>query len=360
MVWIALQRTGKLTSLGTHGVAGRAAIVFYSFSYYPWKLVWPVELSPMYEVPAHVDPLRPRFVVAMVVVVLATAALVVLRRRWPGGLAAWAYSALMILPLSGVVHAGSQLVQDRWSYLSGMGFNLLAGGWIVWLLDAGARGWVSAVIARSATAGAGAALLFLAIAAWDQSKVWVDSETLWRWSVNVDPDCSVCWNNLGTSLSAENRHPEAEEAYRKAFALRPNRASLASNIGTALYEQEKVREAEEMFHLALSLDRNDTRVLDSLGAVYSQQRKYAESLPYYRQAFDQDPGFPTLAPNYSLALVARAAEERRAGRALVAKALLQEALAVNPGDAEARRQLQGLLPGPSGVGAGPVGPGPTR
>ena len=144
VVWVAVQSAAKLTGLGTHGVAGRLAIVFYSFFYYPWKLVWPVELSPMYEVPPHLDPLQPRFVVAIAVVVLVTAALVALRRRWPAGLAAWAYSALMILPLSGVIHAGFQLVQDRWSYLSGMGFNLLAGGGIAWLLDARARGRVSA------------------------------------------------------------------------------------------------------------------------------------------------------------------------------------------------------------------------
>jgi tetratricopeptide (TPR) repeat protein len=258
------------------------------------------------------------------------------------------------------VHSGHQLAHDRYSYLSGLGFAALAGGGLARLLDARSRGRVSAVIARSVLAGAAAVLLVLAVGAWDQTKVWQDSETLWRWSVNLDPDCSICWNNLGTSLTAQNRHPEAEEAFRKAFALRPKRATVASNIATALYGQKKVREAEEMLRLALSLDENDTGALANLGAVYSQEGKYAESLPYYRQAFAQDPGFAGLAPNYSLALVARAAEERRAGRTLVAKVLLQEALAVNPGDAEARRQLQALLAEPGGVGAGPAGPGPTR
>jgi len=70
-----------------------------------------------------------------------------------------------------------------------------------------------------------------------------------------------------------------------------------------------------MLLLALSLDKNDTGALANLGAVYSQQGKYAQSLPYYRQAFLQDPRWKSLAPNYSQALVARAAEERRAGSA---------------------------------------------
>jgi tetratricopeptide (TPR) repeat protein len=158
----------------------------------------------------------------------------------------------------------------------------------------------------------------------------------------------------------QKRHAEAEAAFRRAFALRPKRATLASNIATALHWQNKDKEAEEMLHLALRLEPNLTGALANLGAVYSQQGKYAESLPYYRRAFAQHAGFAGLARNYSLALVASAAEERRAGRALVAKVLLQEALAVIPGDAEARGQLQALLAEPGGVDAGPAGPGPTR
>jgi hypothetical protein len=81
VVWIAVQREAKISGLVAHGDAGRVAMAFYSFFYYPWKLVGPVELSPLYEVPAHLDPFGPRFVVALFVVVLATAALVAFRKR---------------------------------------------------------------------------------------------------------------------------------------------------------------------------------------------------------------------------------------------------------------------------------------
>ncbi len=349
-----------VTGYETYGPGSRVAMTAYTFSFYPARWLWPLRLIPLYELPVEVHLLAPRFLIPALAFVAVTALLFALRRIFPAGLAAWTLSVLMLLPISGIVHSGHQLAHDRYSYLSGLGFAALAGGGLTRLLNARSRGRVSALIARSVLAGAAAVLLVLAVGAWDQSKIWQDSETLWRWSVNMDPDCSVCWNNLGTSLSAHNRHPEAEEAFRKAFALRPKRATLASNIGIALYRQMKVREAEEMLHLALSLDRNDTRALASLGAVYSQQGKYAEALPIYRQAFAQDPGFGTLAPNYLLTLVARAAEERRAGRALVAKALLQEALVVNPGDAEARRQLQALLADGDSAGAGPPEPRPSR
>jgi len=345
VVWIAVQRAAKLTGLGTHGLAGRAAIVFYSFFYYPWKLVWPVELSPMYEVPPHLDPLQPRFVVATAVVVLVTAALVALRRRWPAGLAAWVYSALMILPLSGVIHAGFQLVQDRWSYLSGMGFNLLAGGGIAWLLDARARGRVGAMITRSASAGVAAALLFLAVATWDQSKVWANSETLWRWAASLDPECAVCWNNLGQALSGQKRHPEAEAAYRRVATLRPMTGSLANNIGIALAGQRKDADAEAMLLEALRLDPNLTGALLNLGSHEAQTGRFAEALSHLRRAYALDPRFFASAMELAQALVAAAAAERKAGRPDQAMALYREALTVQPGNAQARDGLEAISAG---------------
>jgi len=356
---VVLLGTG-VTGYETFGPGARVAMTAYTFSFYPARWLWPVRLIPLYELPVDVRLLAPRFMIPALAFVAVTALLWVLRRVFPAGLAAWTLSVLMLLPISGIVHSGHQLAHDRYSYLSGLGFAALAGGGLARLLDARSRGRVSTVIARSVLAGAAAVLLLLAVGAWDQSKIWRDSETLWRWSVNVEPECSVCWNNLGTSLTFQKRHAEAEAAFRQAFALRPKRAMLASNIATALHWQNKDKEAEEMLHLALRLDPNLSGALANLGAVVSQQGKYAESLPYYRQAFAQEPGFAGLAPNYSMALVARAAEERRAGRSLEAKALLQEALAVSPGDGEARRQLQALLAEPVRVDAGPAGPRPTR
>ncbi len=57
--------------------------------------------------------------------VLVTAVLIGLRKRWPGGLAAWAFSVLMLAPTSAVVRQGVDLSPDRYTYLSGMGFAVL-------------------------------------------------------------------------------------------------------------------------------------------------------------------------------------------------------------------------------------------
>ena len=258
----------------------------------------------------------------------------------------------MILPLSGVVHAGFQLVQYRWSYLSGMSFVLLAGGGLAWLLDARARGRVSAMIARSVMLGAIAMIVFLAAGAWDQSKVWHDSETLWRWGANMDPECTVCWNNLGTALVGQKRYAEAEDSYRRVVRLRPMSAPLANNIATALAGQGKPAEAEEMLRLALRLDPDLTGAQLNLGLYEAQTGRFDEALAHLRKAYARDRKFPGAAKELERVLILAAAHELEGGRAEEAIALYREAVSVQPGDKQAQEALQALL---ARRGAAPLG-----
>ena len=331
-----------VTEYARYGVGARVAMTAYTFVFYPARWFWPIELLPLYELPPEVRLLAPRFLVPALTFVVVTAVLVVLRRHWPAGLAAWAASVLMLLPISGAVHSGHQLAHDRYSYLSGLGLALLFGGGLTWLLGARTQGKVSPIIARALTAGAALVVLALGAAAWDQSKVWQDSETLWRWSTSMDPQCAICWNNLGTSLIDQKRHVEAEAAFRRTLALRPTRATVANNIATALYGQGKYPEAEEMLKVALQLDPHLTGALMNMGALKAQAGHYAEALTYFRPAYHRDPKFTDLARNFSMALTHEGKEQEKAGRRLQAMSLYQEALAVMPGDAEARSRLHTL------------------
>lgn len=131
-----------LTGLVDYGVGARAALAAYSFWFYPLSFVWPLGLSPLYELPASVDLIQWRFLGPLLGVGVVTASAVLLRHRFPAGLATWVHSVAAVAPVSGVLHSGIQLAADRYAYLAGFGFALLAGACLLWIVRQRSRGRV--------------------------------------------------------------------------------------------------------------------------------------------------------------------------------------------------------------------------
>src|SRR5437879_1125872 len=79
---------GNMAPLAKLSVLGRLAVSAYGLSFYLWKMVVPVNLSPVYE-RGQVDPWATPFILSYGLVLALTAIVLVLRRRLPGLPAAW-------------------------------------------------------------------------------------------------------------------------------------------------------------------------------------------------------------------------------------------------------------------------------
>ncbi len=342
---VALRLSGlRITSYWVYGPEARGAMVAYSLWFYPSTWLWPVRLSPLYELPARVDPLAWRFLGPIVGFIAVTLLLVLLRKRWPAGLAAWVYSALMILPISGVVHAGFQLAHDRYSYLSGLGLALLPGGAVCWILAAAKTRRVSRPVAAGALGVALAVIAALGVGAWQQTRIWHDSETPWRWGLEVDPRCAVCANNLAAlinNLSSRNaaQSAEAEAVARRAIALNPAYDSSYNTLGAILADRHDDAGAEAAFRQAMRLAPDRVPPVANLGVLYARNGRYAEALPLLRSAWARDPGYPALKRNFGLALRDAGTAQARAGQLDEAVAHFREAEPLIPDDADLHRNL---------------------
>ena len=324
---LSVTRGATWTGFEVYGPSVRVAMSAYSFMFYPWKFVWPVGLSALYELPARVDPLAGRFVVPLIAVPVLTVALVLLRRRWPAGLAAWLQSMIVLLPVSGVVHSGFQLAHDRYSYLSGLGLALLLGGGLAWTLRLRATGRVGWPVTAAVSAAAALVVVGLSAGTWQQSRVWHDSETLWRSAIDVDPQCMLCWNNLGHALLAQGGHADAERVFVKAISLRPDRPGPWNNLGTALALQQRYREAEAPYAKAIELSGGELRdAVSNLGRLYAVQGRYGDALPLLRRANAMKPGVPEVVASLRLSLKNQGGALAAAGRSADAEALFREGL----------------------------------
>ena len=103
----------RVTPLALYPPVARVAMAAYSLAFYPWKTLAPLDLMPMYELPVRVSLLgrrsSPRSSPSRSS-----------RWRWwwraGGGRAgspSWLAYAVTLAPVSGLIHAGPQLVADR-------------------------------------------------------------------------------------------------------------------------------------------------------------------------------------------------------------------------------------------------------
>ncbi len=335
----AVTRGAGWTSYDAYGLGARLVMTGYSFWFYPWKLIWPETLSPLYELPARIRLLDAEFLWPTVSVVAATAILVLGRRRFPGALAAWLHSIIVLAPVSGIAHAGNQLAHDRYSYLSGLGFAVLAGAGVTWLDRQRVRGRVSRWVLGTAVTAVVLALAGLGAGTWVQSRIWRDSESLWRSAVTADPTCALCRQKLGNVLLAAGLHREAEAELTHAIALRPERPTAHNSLGALFVDGGRLGEAETEFREAIRLAPQYAEATANLGALYARQRRYAEAIAALRRAIVLSPQLDTARGNLAFALDDAGVGLAQDGKRAEALPLFREATELLPAEATFWRNL---------------------
>jgi protein O-mannosyl-transferase len=335
----AVTRGAGWTSYGDYGIGARLAMTGYSFWFYPWKLVWPEKLSPLYELPAHIGLLDARFLWPTIGVVVVAVLLLLGRRRLPGALAAWVQSMIVLAPVSGIAHAGHQLAHDRYSYLSGLGFAVLAGAAVTWLAGQRASGRVSRWVYGATVTAVALALFGLGAGTWVHTSVWRDSESLWRAAVTADPACALCRQKLGEVLQTASLAGEAEAELTRAVALRPDRPTAHNSLGAFFVSRDRFGDAESEFREALRLMPSYPDAVANLGALHARQRKYAEAIVELRLALAMFPQHENARRNLAFALDSAGIDLARAGQLREAVALFKEATALQPGESSLWRDL---------------------
>ena len=277
------------TPAARYPLGSRIAMALYSMVFYVSKTVLPTDLSPLYELPVRVNPLDPEFVLAGIAVALVSVSLVALAGRWPAGLAAYAWYAILLAPVGGLVHAGFQLAHDRYSYLSCLGFAVLVGGGVTWLVGAHASGTVRPPLFRASWAALAALLTTLGALTWFQVQVWRDNESLWTHAMIATPECSICHDNYGAAIVNRERKDPGEtliaiDHFVRALMLKPDREKPYGGLGLALLQLNRPGDAEAALRRATAKFPTETGPLNNLGMALNQQGRFEEAVPFLRRA----------------------------------------------------------------------------
>jgi tetratricopeptide (TPR) repeat protein len=277
VTYYAQNASAFITPLERYPLSARPAMVFWSLWFYVEKTILPQGLTPLYELPVKVSLLDPKFFLAGMAVISITTTVVVLRRRVPGALAVWVYYAIALGPVIGIVHSGHQLTNDRYSYLPGLGLSLLIGAAAGAAVQAAAAGTLRPVLAKML---AGLGVLWLCALAYlsaQQIRVWRDTESLWRYSLESDPSCSICHGNLGVFLSMQGHFGLAHAEFERVRALRPDNMKVHLHIGYTYAMGGNFDRAVEHFELYVGRYPNDVDGLNNLGSAMLSSRRPAEA-----------------------------------------------------------------------------------
>ncbi len=269
--------------LDVYGLPERIAQSFYGLAFYIVKTLMPSGLLPIYELPVHMSPFEARFVAAAAGVVVLTAVLIALARRWPAGLALWACYCFALSPVLGIVQSGPQLVADRYSYISCMTWALLAGAVLTSCLKPRVDGRVRHKVAVSAGMVGAVVLVVLAGLTWGQTQVWRTSRTLWEHTLAVNPDSWTAQHNLGAVCRSEDDLDGALQHYRAALALKDDVAEAWCNIGLILAGQGNAAEAAKHMRQARTLAADNTTVLRQVAGVLLRLGHTREALDVYEE-----------------------------------------------------------------------------
>jgi tetratricopeptide (TPR) repeat protein len=305
--------------------------------FYLEKLVWPVDLMfvyPRWNVPAAAGG----WIGCLAGVLVVTAGLWMIRRRNRALLAGWLFFVGSLFPALGFFNVYPFLfsyVADHFQYLAMLGPVVMAAAGFAWLLTR------AAPLVRVGAGGAGVLLLaVLAVLANHQSRSYRDGETLYRATLERNPDCWMAHINLAAELAkSPGRTSEVLMHYSAALRLRPDSSEAHNNLGNELVKLPgRVPEALAHFERALQLNPSFVEAHVNLAnALAKLPGRLPEALDHYQVALRLDPG--AAETHYCLANTLAAMP----GRAAEAQAEFEEALRLRPAFAEAHDNLAGLL-----------------
>jgi tetratricopeptide (TPR) repeat protein len=269
----------------------------YSLLFYLGKMALPRDFSIIYPVPTPAELARWPIAAYPLIILAITIAAVLTRRRCPGLAVLWASYVAWLLPVSGIVKYGYQLVSDRYAYLP---LAMCAIGFGALTLSLWESSWRSAVFASAVTA----ALVVLSLMTWDQTQIWHDPERLFRRAIAVAPRSALAHRYLAAALMNEGRPNEAVNHYRHALAI-ADYPEGHLELADALSLEGQTDAAAAEYRAAI---RSDPLFLDawqSLGAMLVRHGRIDEAIAEYREAVKTEPAFVEGHNNLGLLLASR-------------------------------------------------------
>ncbi len=323
-------RGERMATLGMAPLSQRMLFLCQSLVFYPSKLIWPSHLAVMY--PMRPLSLSQGWVLAWVVTVLmVTVVAVYERRRNPVLLATCGAYVMLLLPVSGLLLTDSQVVEQRYAYMTMLPLLVLAGAAGVWIWRR------SRTVARVGLVGLAIGQLWaLGIRTRDVIPDWHDQETLGRVAITESPDSEMLNRGRAMGLLDQGKASEALAYAQRDVEIAPQLWLSHMTLGHVLGRLGRLQEAMAEDEQALRMNPDSAEAHYNFAVALAEAGRVPEAITHYDQALQINPDFVEAHVNLGAVLVGM-------GKPADAIRHYEEALRIQPDSAEAHNNLGAVL-----------------
>jgi tetratricopeptide (TPR) repeat protein len=264
----------------------RIGNAFISYIAYMGKMIWPSNLAVFYPHPGGLIPWQVLGSVFLLIVI--TLVVIWKAKKSPYLVTGWLWYLGTLVPVIGIVQAGSQAMADRYTYIPLIGLFII----VAWGVPDLLKKWhyrKEILLASSALS-----IFCLSIITWTQVGYWQNSITLFDHTLKVTDNNWFTYNSRGNAYYDLGDYRQAIEDYDRALRITPRYAEAYSNRGTAYHKLGNYKQAIADLNRALEIKPAYADAYNSRGTAY-------HILGNYRQAIEDCSRAIEIKPDYAMA-----------------------------------------------------------
>ncbi|MFZ4520748.1 MAG: tetratricopeptide repeat protein [Bacteroidales bacterium] len=290
VITFLIQSEDAIADIRVFSMFQRMMFASYGFVMYLVKMVIPWNFSAFYPYP-RIGPGGglPIIFYLSPLIALVIAGAVYFSTRYTRvvafGMLFYLFSLVLVLQF---VSVGSAIMADRYSYVASIGLFFI----IAWYVDLGLTEKKGKLYpARWILVGLVTLFSIYSFkVAYDQVKVWKNSETLWTDVISKYPQAEVSYKNRGNYYGALNITDKALDDYKIYVKLKPDDPRAYSNIGNIFGLRNETGKSLEAYSKSIALDSLNPDTYLNRAITYAKAKQFELAVKDYEKALVLKPG----------------------------------------------------------------------
>ncbi len=321
---MAQKKGGSISTLKFLPLPDRALVAARSLVLYLRKMVFPLNLSPLYPYPKNISFSFSFFLPVLCVLAATAFCLLAAKRQKRLWLACWGYYVVTLLPVIGIVQVGKQSMADRYTYLPGLGPAIAVGVAAAWAWRKAGTLKQGKLLRISGAALALVAVISMTYLTGRQIGVWKNNLTFWSCIIEKEPrKVPAAYLNRGNVFDRMGQSGRAVADYSEAIALKPLWAEAYYTRGVEFAKTGQSGRAIMDYARAIALKPAYADAYNNLGTEFGKEGQFGKAIAVFQKVIALEPDF--YGAYYNLA---KAFEET--GRLDLAIKELDKAISLNP------------------------------